>query len=75
MQEEKENSRTLLFNIKEPFEITFNEFDELWPLVSNIWVGWNQSKLTNGDSWKVLSCRFTKYNKSSIRKEDIPINK
>jgi hypothetical protein len=71
----EENKRTLLFNINEPFDMTVCEFDTLWPLVSNVWLGWTQNKLANGDTWKVWACRFTKHNKSSTRKEGIPDNK
>ena len=68
----EENNRALLFNVKEPFEMTSAEFDDLWPLVSNVWVRWGASTLANGDSWKVWSCRFAKHNKSSTRQEGIP---
>ena len=71
----EENKRALLFNVKEPFEMSIEEFDNLWPFVSNIWVGWGQNSLANGDSWKVWSCRFAKHNKSSTRKEGIPDSK
>jgi len=30
------NKRALLFNVNEPLELTLGEFDELWPLVSNV---------------------------------------
>lgn len=70
-----ENKRALLFNVNEPLEMMLDEFDELWPLVSNVWVGWDQNKLANGDSWKVWICRLAKHNKSSVRKEGIPDNK
>jgi hypothetical protein len=71
----EENKRARLFNVKEPFEMTSAEFDDLWPLVSNIWVRWGASTLANGDSWKVWACRFAKHNKSSTRQEGIPDNK
>lgn len=71
----EESKRALLFNVNEPLEMTSHEFAELWALVSNVWVGWNQKKLVNGDSWKVWTCRFEKHNKSSTRKEDVPDEK
>jgi hypothetical protein len=71
----EEDRRAMLFNVKEAFEMPSNEFDALWPLVSNVWVKWDQYKLANGDSWKVWSCRFAKHRESSTRKEDVPDNK
>lgn len=71
----EEDKRAVFFNVKEPFEMSAEEFDELWPLVSNIWVGWGRNTLDNGDSWKVWSCRFAKHKKSSTRKEGVPDNK
>ena len=70
-----ENKRDLLFNIKEPLEMTVDEFDELWPRVSNVWVGYDRNMLANGNSWRVWACRLAKHNKSSTRKEDIPAEK
>ena len=46
----EENKRALLFNVKEPFEMSIEEYDNLWPFVLNIWVGWGQNSLANGDS-------------------------
>jgi 2,5-diamino-6-(ribosylamino)-4(3H)-pyrimidinone 5'-phosphate reductase len=66
-----ENKRALLFNVKEPLEMSIAEFDDLWPSVSNVWVQWSQNTLANGDSWKVWSCRFAKHCKSSTRQEGI----
>lgn len=71
----EENRRALLFNVNEPFELTLNEFDELWPLVSNVWVRWDHYQCVNGDSWKIWVCRFMKHNKSSTRKEGVSDNK
>ena len=73
--ENVDGKHALLFNVNEPLEMTICEFDELWPLVSNIWVSWNQKKLTNGDSWKGMACHFTKHNKSSTHKEGVPDDK
>jgi hypothetical protein len=49
----EENRRAMLFNVKEAIEMPSSEFDALWPLVSKVWVKWDQYKLANGDSWKV----------------------
>lgn len=70
-----EDKRACLFNVNEPFELTFPEFDELWPLVSNVWVSWDQGRRVNGDSWKICACRFLKHKKSSTRKDGLPDNK
>ncbi|GES99088.1 hypothetical protein GLOIN_2v1777773 [Rhizophagus clarus] len=68
--------RALLFNINEPLEILIQEFDnDWWPLVSNIWTGFSYRNHVNGNSWKSFTCRFTKHNQSSLRKEGIPLEK
>ena len=43
--------------------------------VSNVWVGYDRNTLANGDSWRVWVCRLEKHNKSSKRKEDVPVEK
>ena len=65
-----EEKRARLFNVYEPFEISMEEFNNEWPLVSNVWTRWNSWKLANGDEWKIFACRFLKHNQSSTRKED-----
>ena len=71
-----EEKRALLFDVGSPFEIFEEEFDNnWWPLVSNIWTQFNYCKLRNGDSWKVFVCRLNKYQNSSERKEEIPLEK
>ena len=68
--------RVLLFNINEPLEIPMQEFDnDWWPLVSNIWTGFSYRNHVNGNSWRSFTCRFTKHNQSSSRKEGIPLEK
>ncbi|RHZ77044.1 hypothetical protein Glove_186g21 [Diversispora epigaea] len=64
--------RDLLFNIKQPLELLIEEFNNnWWPLISNIWMGFNLKKKVNGDSLQTYTCRFTKHNPSSTRKEVI----
>ncbi|RHZ57021.1 hypothetical protein Glove_395g66 [Diversispora epigaea] len=68
--------RTLLFNINQPLELSMQKFDDdWWPLVSNVWTGFNLKKKANGDSSQTYTCRFTKIRESSTRKEGIPSNK
>src|SRR5215204_1585653 len=74
-QDMNEGKRALLFDVDEPVELTVDEFDELWPCVSNVWVSWDRNTRANGDSWKVWICRLAKHNKSSTRKEEVPSNK
>ena len=68
--------RNVLFNINQPVTILLREFDdEWWSLVSNVWTQFNYKIHNNGNSWKVYTCRFTKHNESSTRKEGIPSEK
>ena len=71
-----DEKRVLLFNVKDTLEIAEEEFNNnWWPLISNVWTQYNSCKLSNGDSWKIFTCRFTKHRESSTRKDDIPNNK
>ncbi|RHZ77859.1 hypothetical protein Glove_170g31 [Diversispora epigaea] len=68
--------RNLLFNISLPLELLIQDFDSnWWPLISNVWTGFNSKKKANGDSSHTYTCRLTKHNQSSTRKEGIPSNK
>ena len=68
--------RVLLFNVDQPFEVSIEDFDQKWwPLVTNVWIRYNNYNHVNGDSWKVFSCHFSKHNESSTRKEGIPSEK
>lgn len=70
-----EEKRARFFNVGEPFEVSAKEFDEeLWPLVSNIWVQYVAKNPVKGQ-WIAYSCRLSKLKKSSIRKVDVPDNK
>src|SRR4051794_38587299 len=63
--------RAQFFNVGEPFTIPAREFDdELWPLISNIWVQFNVKSPAKGP-WIVYTCCFTKPKESSSRKEEI----
>ncbi|RHZ82220.1 hypothetical protein Glove_110g102 [Diversispora epigaea] len=68
--------RNLLFNISLPLELLIQDFDSnWWPLISNVWTGFNSKKKANGDSSHTYTYRLTKHNQSSTRKEGIPSNK
>ncbi|RHZ85353.1 hypothetical protein Glove_66g168 [Diversispora epigaea] len=68
--------RNLLFNIGLPLELLVQDFDSnWWPLISNVWTGFDFKKKANGDSSQTYTCRLTKHNQSSTRKEGIPSNK
>src|SRR6266542_1842422 len=69
-----ESKRESLFNIKEPFEITVEDFAERWPHVSNIWAI-KQGEPLSGDPWKVFNCHLLKRIKSSTRKEGVAVEK
>lgn len=61
-----DQKRNLLFNVNRPLELSMQVFDdEWWPLVSNVWTGFNLKKQVNGDSSQTYMYRFTKHNKSS----------
>ncbi|RHZ76598.1 hypothetical protein Glove_195g8 [Diversispora epigaea] len=67
--------RDLLFNVNQSLELSLQKFDnEWWPLVSNIWMGFNFKK-KNGDTTTTYTCHLTKCKQSSERKEGVPSNK
>ena len=66
-----EDSRLRLFNVSEPFEITQNEFQALWPLVTNVWTQFSYGFPEKGDEWTVYACRRLKHRKSSGRKDGV----
>ncbi|RHZ49757.1 hypothetical protein Glove_514g4 [Diversispora epigaea] len=71
-----DEKQVLLFNVKDTFEIAEEEFNNnWWPLISNVWTQYNSCKFSNGDSWKIFICRFTKHQESSTRKDDVLNNK
>src|SRR5687768_14815815 len=70
-----ETIRARYFNIREPFEVTAEEFEAQWPQVDNIWSLLRSGNPDNGDPWKAYTCRLFKHSESSGRKEGVPNEK
>ena len=67
--------RSLLFNVAGPFEIPEDEFEKLWPLVTNVWTQFSSGFPGKGDEWIVYACRFLKHRRSSTRQDGVEVEK
>ena len=63
--------RDRYFNVKEPLELSVEEFNEEWAHVDSIWTRLNGNKRQNGDEWKSYVCRLSKPQILSGRKEGV----
>ncbi len=63
--------RSRLFNVPEPFGISGEEFERLWPLVTNVWTYYSSGFPANGDNWTAYVCRLLKHRRSSTRQDGV----
>ena len=63
--------RDQYFNVKEPLELSVEEFNKEWVHVDSIWTRLNGNKRQNSDEWRSYVCRLSKPQKSSGRKEGV----
>lgn len=68
-------SRQQYFNVVQPLELSFEEFNTQWAFVDNFWTRFSSNGRENGDKWISYVCRLSKPRPSSGRKEDIPPEK
>jgi hypothetical protein len=71
----EQDDRLRFFNVLEPFEISQEMFERLWPQVTNVWTIYSSGFPANGEEWTAYACRLLKHRRSSTRQDGVETEK